>query len=74
MKEKRSFRYVLADAWENIILQVDVIKTRKERTVRCLYFEANRMRSKETTDTACLETPNSPYKGPLIPYKGKEKQ
>ena len=38
MKEKRIFRYVLTDAWENMISQVDVIETPKGGTVRCLHY------------------------------------
>ncbi len=41
MKEKRIFRYVLADAG-GMISQVDVIENLEKENVRCLYFERNR--------------------------------
>lgn len=42
VKEKRIFRYELADAWGDIISQVDVIESLEKGDVRCLYFERNR--------------------------------
>lgn len=143
MKEKRIFRYVLTDAWENMISQVDVIETPKGGTVRCLHYnkkeyltyEANTKADffatpisyediskikkimyehkdifsfqkvefptildgvintfefapdknlanvinafniwaiKEEADVGFYETLNSPYKGLIVPHKGKE--
>lgn len=37
-KERRIFRYILADAWETTISQVDVIEGVENENVRCLYF------------------------------------
>lgn len=39
MKEKRIFRYVLADAWKNMISQVDVIELPEGGTVRCIDYD-----------------------------------
>lgn len=47
MKEKRIFRYALADAWGDMISQVDVIENLEKENVRCLYFERNRSISDE---------------------------
>ncbi len=47
MTEKRIFRYVLADAWGDMISQVDVIENLKEGNVRCLYFERYRFSNSE---------------------------
>lgn len=41
VKEKRIFRYELADAWGDTISQVDVIENLEKGNVRCLYFERN---------------------------------
>lgn len=57
MEEKRIFRYVLADAWENMISQVDVIEKLDGGTVRCLYFETNHVLGKKSnTEVDFFET------------------
>lgn len=37
--ERRIFRYTLADAWENMISQVEVLEEIEDKNVRCLYFD-----------------------------------
>lgn len=41
-EERRIFRYTLADAWKDIISQVEVLDGIEDKNIRCLYFDRPR--------------------------------
>lgn len=52
VKERRIFRYVLSDAWENMISQVDIIENLNGGNVRCLYYEPYTIYNREANTEA----------------------
>lgn len=46
-EERRIFRYTLADAWKDMILQVDVLEGIDDKNIRCLYFDRPRNLTQE---------------------------
>lgn len=41
-EERRIFRYTLADAWNDMISQVEVLEGIEDKNIRCLYFDRPR--------------------------------
>ena len=46
-EERRIFRYTLADAWEEMISQVEVLEGTEDKNVRCIYFDRPRSLTRE---------------------------
>lgn len=41
-EERRIFRYILADAWNDMMSQVEVLEGIEDKNIRCLYFDRPR--------------------------------
>ena len=54
VKERRIFRYTLADAWEYTISQVDVMEGVEKGNVRCLYFNTPGMHADTNVDSLII--------------------
>ena len=46
-EERRIFRYTLADAWKDMISQVEVLEGIEDTNIRCLYFDGPRNLTRE---------------------------